>query len=302
MEFPKNIRLREVCPRDGWQKFPLLIPTETKIALICEMMEYGAKDVEIGVFSENPKLARQYGDLEEVIGAVLPQAREKGVRLHSLVNSYEDALRSVEEGVTEVGFFISVSERFGQGFGTTAEEGFQSLEQILQIPGIRVCLNLGAVFGCPFGDSTPVEKSIAYAKRAAALGVEDFGLADSAGTCSPDKVRLILELFLHEFPAGQVALHLHNTEGFGLTNAFVAMEMGITRFDVSLGGMGGCPVIPNAKGNIATEDFVNLLEKMGIKCGIDLARCAEASLAMSSRIGSPIISSIGEIEAAKANR
>lgn len=295
MGFPKNIQLREVCPRDGWQKFPELIPTETKIGLIREMIGYGARELEIGVFSENPKLTRQYGDLDEIIRGVLPQAKEMGVRIHSLVNNYEDACRSVANGIMDVGLFISVSDRFGQGFGTTAEEGFQSLERIQQIPGIRVCLNLGAVFGCPFGDDTSVEKTIGYAKRAAGMGVKEFGLADSAGKGSPNKVRRILKLFLREFPAEQVALHLHNTEGFGLANAFVAMELGIARFDVSLGAMGGCPVIPNAKGNIATEDFVNLLEKMGLKCSIDLAGCIEASLAMSRKIGSPVVSSMAEI-------
>lgn len=151
---------------------------------------------------------------------------------------------------------------------------------------------LGAVFGCPFGDATPLEKTLAYARRAMELGASSLGLGDSAGMADPIHTERILRGILERFRPEQISLHIHNTEGFGLANCVKAMELGFTRFDVSLAGMGGCPVIPNAKGNIPTEDFVNLLHKMDIGCGIDLDRCTVASLDMSRRIGAPVISSI----------
>ena len=144
----------------------------------------------------------------------------------------------------------------------------------------------------PFGDATPLEKTLAYAQRAMELGASSLGLGDSAGKADPIHTERILRGILERFRPEQISLHIHNTEGFGLANCVKAMELGFTRFDVSLAGMGGCPVIPNAKGNIPTEDFVNLLHKMDIGCGIDLDRCTVASLDMSRRIGAPVISSM----------
>ena len=171
-------------------------------------------------------------------------------------------------------------------------EAFATLEAIASLPDLQVQAALGAVFGCPFGDATPLEKTLAYARRAMELGASSLGLGDSAGMADPIHTERILRGILERFRPEQISLHIHNTEGFGLANCVKAMELGFTRFDVSLAGMGGCPVIPNAKGNIPTEDFVNLLHKMDIDCGIDLDRCTVASLDMSRRIGAPVISSM----------
>ena len=112
---------------------------------------------------------------------------------------------------------------------------------------------------------------------------------------APDQIRSTLCVFLDSFSPSQLSIHLHDTEGFGMANAYAALECGITDFDTSLGAMGGCPVIPNARGNIATEDFVNLLNKLGIGSDVDLGKCVAASLAMSRRIGNPVISAKAEL-------
>ena len=269
MNYPSLVSLREVAPRDGWQKFKTVLPTEVKRELICSMIDYGARELEIGVFSSDPARGRQYLDLEPLCQAVLPYAAERGVKVTALVESVEAAQRARALGIRHVDFFLSVSDAFGQGFGSTPDRAFATLEAIANL-----------------------EKTLAYAQRAMELGASSLGLGDSAGKADPIHTERILRGILERFRPEQISLHIHNTEGFGLANCVKAMELGFTRFDVSLAGMGGCPVIPNAKGNIPTEDFVNLLHKMDIGCGIDLDRCTVASLDMSRRIGAPVISSM----------
>lgn len=292
MAYPKKVFLHEVCPRDGWQKYWMLIPTEKKVTAIRSMIDYGVKELELGVVSDDPILSRQYFDFEEVCRQIVPYAKERQVKLNVLGSSVADITRIKRIGIDTVDFFISVSDKFGAGFGVAPDEAFENMRQLTQIPGITVRLALGAVFGCPFGESVPVKKIIQYLERAKAMGITSFGLGDSAGRADPILTEHILNEVLMHCAPNQISLHIHNTEGFGIANCCKALEMGFTRFDVSLAGMGGCPVIPNAKGNIPTEDFVNLLDKMGIESGIDLEKCVEASLALSKSIEAPIISSL----------
>lgn len=294
MSYPACVGLKEVAPRDGWQKYPVIIPTKQKVALIREMIDYGAKELEIGVFAENPRLARQYPDIGEVCKAIVPYAEEHGVKLNALASDEASVPRVLDAGIRAFDYFISVSDTFGKGFGAVADELFRTLERLVKIPGAEVRLALGAVFGCPFGEEVPVEKTLSYIKRAVDIGITEIGLGDSAGKGDPRHTEMILREIKREYAPEQFSLHIHNTEGFGLANCVKAMELGFSRFDVSLGGMGGCPVIPNAKGNIPTEDFVNLLNKMEIRTDIDLTKCIEASLHMSEMIHNPVISSAAE--------
>lgn len=258
------------------------------------MIDCGAKELEIGVFENNPLLIRQFQDMEELCAAVLPAAEQAGVVLNAIVGNRENLLRARDCGIPKADFFISVSERFGRGFGVTEEEAFHNLEEMMSVSKIEVRMALGAVFGSPFGDVTPVERTIRYIKKGLELGIQNFGLADSAGRSDPVHTEEILREVRNVLLPEQVTLHIHNTEGFGLANCCKAMEMGFFRFDTSLAGMGGCPVIPNAKGNIPTEDFVNLLNKMDIECDVNLDKCVDASLQMSEELGLNPISSLGE--------
>ena len=293
-KYPEHIILKEVAPRDGWQKYKRIIPTEQKIRLIKSMIDYGVKELEIGVFAKNPKLARQYPDIEEVCKAIIPYAEEHGVKLNVLASDEPSVSRVLKAGIHVFDYFISVSDTFGKGFGASADEIFKELEQLVKVPGAEVRLALGAVFGCPFGETVSVEKTISYIKRAVDMGISEIGLGDSAGKGDPLHTEMILSEIAKEFAPDQFSLHIHNTEGFGLANCVKAMELGFFRFDVALGGMGGCPVIPNAKGNIPTEDFANLLYKMGIRTEINLQKCIQASLDMSELIKNPVISSAAE--------
>ena len=153
MNYPSLVSLREVAPRDGWQKFKTVLPTEVKRELICSMIDYGARELEIGVFSSDPVRGRQYLDLEPLCQAVLPYAAERGVKVTALVESVEAAQRARALGIRHVDFFLSVSDAFGQGFGSTPDRAFATLEAIANLPDLQVQAALGAVFGCPFGDA-----------------------------------------------------------------------------------------------------------------------------------------------------
>lgn len=291
MEYPKKIFLREVCPRDGWQKYDYIIPTKDKIALICSMIDTGVEELEIGRVSSNASIQQQYFDIKEVIKAIVPYAKQHHTKLNLLTTDYEAAAEAMDWGINQVDFFVSVSDAFAKSFGMTEAGAFKDIEKAVKIPGLVVNVSIGAVFGCPFGDKTPVEKTIAYAERAFALGAKTVGLGDSAGKSDPLHTGEILCAIRDRFDPKDFSLHIHHTEGFGFANSAKAMELGFTRFDTSLGGMGGCPMIPHAKGNLPTEDFVNLLNKMGIESGIDIDKCVEASLHMSEVIHNPVISS-----------
>ena len=232
MNYPSLVSLREVAPRDGWQKFKTVLPTEVKRELICSMIDYGARELEIGVFSSDPVRGRQYQDLDSLCQMVLPYAAEKGVRVTALVESVEAARRASTLGIRHVDFFLSVSDTFGRGFGSTPVEAFATLEAIASLPDLQVQAALGAVFGCPFGDATPLENTLAYARRAMELGASSLGLGDSAGMADPIHTERILRGILERFRPEQISLHIHNTEGFGLANCVKARELGFTRFDV----------------------------------------------------------------------
>lgn len=294
MSYPKKVIVKEVAPRDGWQKFPQILSTEWKVRQILRMIDYGAQELEIGVFENNPLLIRQYQDIEELCRKILPVTESSGVVLNAIVGNKDNLIHAKTCGIHKADFFVSVSEKFGKGFGVTEEEAFRNLEEMMTIPGVEVRMALGAVFGSPFGDETPVERTIRYIQRGLELGIQNFGLADSAGRSDPLHTEEILQEVRNVLLPEQVTLHIHNTEGFGLANCCKAMEMGFFRFDTSLAGMGGCPVIPDAKGNISTEDFVNLLNKMNIDCDINLDKCVDASLRMSEELELNHISCIGE--------
>lgn len=242
MNYPSLVSLREVAPRDGWQKFKTVLPTEVKRELICSMIDYGARELEIGVFSSDPVRGRQYQDLDSLCQMVLPYAAEKGVRV---TGPGGDAWRPPDGPVrwaSATWTFSSPSATPSAGASAPRPvKAFATLEAIASLPDLQVQAALGAVFGCPFGDATPLEKTLAYARRAMELGASSLGLGDSAGMADPIHTERILRGILERFRPEQISLHIHNTEGFGLANCVKAMELGFTRFDVSLAGMAAAP-------------------------------------------------------------
>lgn len=297
MDYTQKIEIAEVCPRDGWQNHPVPIDTDTKIELIRKMMDCGPKRIEVTSFV-NPKAVPQMADNARVVDGVREYAREKGVTLIGLALNGRGVDNARAAGLTHVSFGVSVSEEHNlRNSNKTIEASFEDFRKIMdRAQGMNVLLALPCTFGSPFGDAIDLDRVLRMCEEAKAMGVKEFGLADTAGISNPRHTREVLR-YLKDggLDFSQVSIHLHDTRGMGLANAWIALEEGITHFDASLGGMGGCPFVPGAKGNIATEDLVNMVSQMGMETGYDLDAAIALAVDMGGWIQAKLSSSMSSL-------
>jgi hydroxymethylglutaryl-CoA lyase/(R)-citramalyl-CoA lyase len=259
----------DVGPRDGLQNDPAIVAPETRAELCRRLAAAGLRRVEAASFV-HPKLVPQMAGAEEVFAALEPT---EGVTWSALVLNVRGLERALAAGAREVHAAYPVSETFAQrNQNMTTEEAAQAAEAIIagaHEAGARATATLGTAFGCPFEGHVDPGRVTEHVARMAAAGADEIMLADTIGAGAPAQVRRLI-------PAAQAAantpvgLHLHNTRNTGYANAYAGLEHGVTLFDASVGGLGGCPFAPRATGNIATEDLVYLLEGEGVATGIDL--------------------------------
>lgn len=287
----KKVTVIEACPRDGWQNHKVIIPLETKLAYVKKMIAYGARKLDVTSFV-NPKLVLQMAGAKELMQALQAYAAEKNldVELMALALNKRGAEDAIAAGAKSIQFVLSVSEehnlRNSHCSISQSLEGFKAMAS--EVKGVTVTLALACAFGSPFGDEVPIDRIKQLCQAAFEIGVNRIGLADTAGISSPTHTRELLRKLKADFDLAKFSVHLHDSRGMGLVNAFVAVEEGIRSFDSSLGGMGGCPFVPRAKGNIATEDLVNMLHAMGYETGYDLNQVIVTALEMGEAIGAEI--------------
>ncbi|NVE95617.1 hydroxymethylglutaryl-CoA lyase [Altererythrobacter lutimaris] len=271
------IELVEVGPRDGLQNEPDIITTEDKLALINRMIDYGARRLEVASFV-HPKRVPQMADAEDVI-AGLPDRED--VTYIGLTLNKRGVMRGLatreggKRGIDQAGCVIVASDTFGQkNQGQTIAEGIEENRQMIRFAkaeGMRVQVMISAAFGCPFEGEVKPETVMQIAEEMAAEDPEEIALADTIGVGVPSQVT---DLFgrLGDLLGGRIPMrcHFHDTRGTGIANSWAAYQAGVSVFDASLGGLGGCPFAPNATGNIATEDLIYMMERSGIETGIDL--------------------------------
>lgn len=271
------IQLVEVGPRDGLQNEPEIITTEDKLALIGRMIDYGARRLEVASFV-HPQRVPQMADAEAVI-AGLPDRDD--VTYIGLTLNKRGVMRGLvtreggKRGIDQAGCVVVASDTFGQkNQGQTIAEGIEENRQMIRFAkaeGMRVQVMISAAFGCPFEGEVKPETVMMIAEEMAAEDPEEIALADTIGVGVPAQVT---DLFgrLGELLGGRIPMrcHFHDTRGTGIANAWAAYQAGVSVFDASLGGLGGCPFAPNATGNIATEDLIYMMERSGIDTGIDL--------------------------------
>ncbi len=197
--------------------------------------------------------------------------------------------RAVEAKVEKAAIFISVSETFNlKNVNASTTEVLQQLQEVMDIArqsNIPVRGYIITSFGCPFEGPVPIQKVVDLIKKLLDLGAYQVSLGDTIGVAVPTDVEQMLEAVLSRFDAERIGLHMHDTRGTALANVLRGLELGITTFDTSAGGLGGCPFAPGAAGNLATEDFVYALNKMGVETKIDLGKLAEASRFMEKVLG-----------------
>lgn len=285
-----QVTLLEVSPRDGLQNEPGVMATADKLALIGDAIKAGAKRIEVSSFV-HPKKVPQMADAEAVC-AGLPDA--PGVRYTGLVLNRRGLDRALATGrLHEVGMVVPASDTFGvRNQGMNVEAALTAAEDVITAArdgGIGVQVTLAVAFGCPFEGAVPPERVLAMAARLAAAAPDEICLADTIGVAVPSQV-------LHLFPAIRAAIgrgiplraHFHNTRNTGYANALAALQADVAVLDASIGGIGGCPFAPKATGNIASEDLIYMLDRMGVHTGVNLGGLIEASERLGVRLGRPV--------------
>ncbi len=266
----------DVSPRDGLQNEATLLTTETKVELITRLAGAGVKRLEATSFV-HPKAVPAMADAEDVMASV---PRNRGVSYIGLVLNRRGLERAIAAGCDEVNYAVVVTDTFSQrNQGTTTEAGvgvWKDIARSAREAGIRPSLVVSAAFGCPFEGEVPVGRVVEVVEACLDEPPARLSLADTIGVAVPTDVTERFEAVMPSIPdTVQLGTHFHNTRGTGLANVVAALEMGITSFDASLGGLGGCPFAPNATGNIVTEDLAYMLTRMGFDTGLDLDALAD---------------------------
>ena len=267
----KKIHFNEVATRDGFQIEPDFIPTDTKIALIDALSACGYAKIEATSFT-SPKAIPMLRDADEVMGRI---RRLPGVEYTVLVPNLRGADRALEARADELNLVMSTSETHNlTNLRMPMASSFAALSEVIQrVEGkTPVNVSLSCCFGCPMEGDVPLAAVLDWASRFADLGVRGITVCDTTGMAHPAQVSRMVEALQQRFEQLQLTVHFHNTRGMGLANVLAAVQGGITRFDGSLGGLGGCPYAPGASGNICSEDAIHMLDAMGYDTGIDITQ------------------------------
>ncbi len=288
MNFPTKVRIVDITTRDGLQNIKEWIPTEDKISIIDGLAAAGVTKIEATSFV-SPKAVPQMADAAQIIA----HCRQNLLHMEpvALVPNFRGAENAVKADVTEISYVVSASIHHNKAnINRTHEESLQDLGAITKaFPDLRVNLSLSTVFGCPFSGEVPLEKTVWLIQEALKLGIISVTLCDTIGVANPSQVQNVLKVIRQNFASLPITLHMHDTHGMGLANTFAALQMGIDQFETAAGGLGGCPFAPGAAGNTATEDTVNMLERMGIDTGINLEALLNVTAIIREKIAPNIL-------------
>lgn len=284
--FPTPVSLIEVGPRDGFQNEARIIPTALKLRLIDGLVRAGFKTIQVASFV-NPQKVPQMADSEAVV-ARLP--KYPGVLFTGLVLNGRGMERALGCGLSGIEVSASASERHSmRNAGMSRQEAIDAVKSMIQMskpyPGLQIRASIQCVFGCPDEEPPKQDVLLEMADVMLEAGAHSLCLADTTGMATPASIERTLSAFHKRFFDLPIGLHLHDTRGMGLINVYVALGLGVRSFDVSFGGLGGCPFVPKAAGNIATEDTIGLLDSLDIRCGIDPRRVAACSRELAAFLG-----------------
>jgi isopropylmalate/homocitrate/citramalate synthase len=286
------VRLVEVGPRDGLQNERAVVSIEDKIAFIDHLALAGLAAIEVAAFV-SPRRVPQMADSDAVVRGLV---RRPGTTYSALVPNLEGLERALKAGVDEIAIFAAASETFSRhNINRGIEESLAEYREVAETAlaaGVRVRGYLSTCFGCPYEGEVPPARVVRLAERLLSLGAFEVVLSDTIGVAHPGQVRSVLDQVRAAVPVTATALHCHDTRGTGLANVLMALSLGVTTFDTSAGGLGGCPFAPGAAGNLATEDLVSMLDGLGLRTGVDLRRLVSASHFIESRLDHPLPSKV----------
>ena len=297
------IEIIDVSPRDGLQSQPVLLSVEHKLELINRLIDAGIRRMEAVSFV-NPKRVPQMADAEQVVRG-LPQRDD--VTFIGLVLNLRGFERAVACNIDEINCAVVASDTFNlRNQGATTEQTMVVIKEItreVQAAGINMGVTVSAAFGCPFEGEMPMEKVVRLVQRLAAMGYTGISLADTIGAAGPSDVAALVKRIRTLEPDLSLSCHFHNTRNTAVANTYAAIQEGVTTFDASCGGVGGCPFAPAATGNVATEDLLYMIHRMGLKTGIDIDKIIETAKWLEGPLGTAMpamVTRAGVFPSAKA--
>ncbi len=297
---PRAVRIVEVGPRDGLQNESKIIPTEKKAEFISLLALSGLKDIEIASFV-HPKWVPQLADADALISHLRPYP---DVRYSALVPNMKGLDRAIASGLKRIAVFTAASETFNRkNINMGVAESIAVFKPVVERAAkenISVRGYVSTCFVCPYEGPIAKERVADVTKALFDMGVDEVSIGDTIGAATPKDVESTGGHLISQNPIDKLAMHFHDTYGMAVANVYQSLQMGFTIFDSSAGGLGGCPYAPGASGNIATEDLLYLLDRLGIQTGVSLAAVRRASRFIATQLGRALPSrvlqtSIGEV-------
>jgi hydroxymethylglutaryl-CoA lyase len=290
-DLPAAISVREVGPRDGLQNEDP-IPTEAKVRLIDALSATGVRRIEAVSFV-HPKAIPQMADADQVWARI---DRSPQVRYSALVPNLRGAQRALDAGFGEIEVVVSASDTHNRkNINRSTAESLDDIAGIVALVhdrGATCQVIVATAYGCPYEGDVPVSRVVGAVDRAVAGGADSICFGDTTGMATPTRVSRLVGEARSRHPDVPLGLHFHNTRGTGLANVLAALELGVTDYDASVGGLGGCPYAPGATGNVCTEDLVHMVEDMGVGTGIDLDALIDAARLAEELVGHTLPSQV----------
>ncbi|MEP3244745.1 MAG: hydroxymethylglutaryl-CoA lyase [Sneathiella sp.] len=294
MGYPSAIRLFEVGARDGLQNEKEVVPATIKVELIERLADAGVKAIETGSFV-SPKWVPQMADTSDVMTSLNRQDDVIYSVLTPNMKGYEGAIAS---NADEIEIFSGASEIFSQkNINCSIDESLERFRPVVEAAkkdGLPVRASVSCAFGSPFGEEITPTMVADVSKKLFDMGAYEISVADTIGVGTPVGTKEVLEAVANVIPLDVIGVHFHDTYGQALANLHAALELGISRLDSSVAGLGGCPYAPGATGNVATEDVVYMLDGMGIESGIDLKKLVKTAWFISDFLDRAPVSSVAK--------
>lgn len=285
MNLPSKVTICEVGLRDGLQNEAKILQTSEKLELVNGIIDAGFKVIELGSFV-SPKAVPQMADTDQLFMSL---NNIDGVEFRALIANKKGVERAINCGCRKVKLNVSASRQHNlANLNMTPEESVAGFEEIVNIAtqnGIEVSGSISMPFGSPWEGDIPIENVQSIVEAYLNVGITEISLSDASGMAVPNQVYSMCSIMQKRYPQVRWWLHFHNTRGMAMANILAAMQAGITQFDSSFAGLGGCPFVPGATGNVASEDVVHMMDEMGIETGIDIVKLIELSKKVRQIVG-----------------
>jgi hydroxymethylglutaryl-CoA lyase len=290
MTYPRRVRIVEVGPRDGLQNEHATIGADAKVTFVNMLSEAGHRTIEVGAFV-SPRWVPQMADTAGVFARI---ERRPAVRYTALVPNVAGLERAIAARVDEVAIFAAASESFSRrNINQSIEESLDTYRGVCAAArdaGLPIRAYVSTAFGCPFEGAVEPARVRDVSAALINMGAYEVSISDTIGIAHPGQVPIVVFAVAERVPLDRIALHFHDTRGTALANVLTALQLGVSVYDSSAGGLGGCPDAPGATGNLATEDLLYMLDGLGIETGVQIDKVLAASRFIEQRLDHPLAS------------